>query len=81
MSFEYIRNRYRLNVNVGSRVRFKPDGRTGEVTGASGPYVKVQFHGRMTSVPIHPDDLESIATEAPFAQSHMPEISTRGAER
>jgi hypothetical protein len=74
MSLEYIRNRYGLNVNVGSRVRFKPDGRTGEVTGASGPYVKVQFHGRMTSVPVHPGDLELME---PAPQSVQPPISTR----
>ena len=53
MSFDYIRNTYKVPAKRGSRVKFK--GRPGRVTSADGAYVNLRLDGDdKTTGPYHP---------------------------
>lgn len=55
MSFDYIRNYYKVPAEEGRRVRYK--GREGVIVSSEGQYVNIHFDGDKKRIgPFHPTD-------------------------
>lgn len=52
MSFDYIRERYKVPAKRGARVTY--EGRPGTVTGFRGAYIKVRLDGEQRESVYHP---------------------------
>lgn len=63
MSYDYIRNRYGVEVTVSQFVRHTVTGRIGTIMPenlSAGHYVQVLFKGDRRTMPCHPQELEDV---------------------
>ncbi|MCM2431974.1 hypothetical protein [Agrobacterium rosae] len=63
MSYDYIRNRYGVEVTVNQLVQHTVTGRIGTIMpehASAGHYVQVLFQGDKHMLPCHPQELETV---------------------